>query len=221
MIYDNIVPGIFIKRLNRFIAEVEIEGEINLVHVKNTGRCAELFIAGTQVYLQKSDNPARKTKYSLITIEKGDRLINIDSQIPNKVFFEANPIEADLLLPEKTYKDSRFDFYLEKDGQKGFAEVKGVTLEVDNIAYFPDAPTLRGVKHINGLIDAKENGMLAYLIFIIQMENIKIFRPNRKTHLEFAIALEKAKQAGVEILAYECEIGKQSISLYKNVEIDV
>lgn len=209
MKYDNITKGTFLSRPNRFIAQVEIDGAEHTCHVKNTGRCKELLVKGAQVILQKSDNPDRKTRYDLISVYKGGRLVNMDSQAPNKIFGEYIPKmfkNVTLVRPETFYGSSRFDFYIEADGRKIFVEVKGVTLEADNEAMFPDAPTDRGVKHINELCKAVEEGYDAYVVFIIQMKGIKSFSPNDATHPQFGEALRKAKKAGVNIIALDCEV---------------
>ena len=199
MIYDNIVKGKFISRPNRFIANVEIMGKKEVVHVKNTGRCKELLTAGATVFCEKSNNPNRKTQYDLISVYKGERLINMDSQAPNKVFYEylqSGKCYKDLtyIKGEYTYGDSRIDFYCESEKEKFLIEVKGVTLENDGVVMFPDAPTLRGIKHIDELIKAKENGYRTAVAFVIQMDNIKYFTPNKATHKDFADALKRRKK---------------------------
>ena len=224
MIYENIQRGIFQSRPNRFIAHVVVNGKTEICHVKNTGRCKELLISGVIVYVQSNDNPNRKTKFSLIAVQKGDRLINMDSQIPNKVVLEwilQGNLFNDIIKikPESTYKNSRFDLYVETETQKAFVEVKGVTLEKDAIAMFPDAPTLRGLKHVTELIDAKKNGYDCYIIFVIQMDKIKHLSPNYTTHREFGRALELAQLSGVNILAYECDISPGSIAITKSVPV--
>ena len=209
MKYHHIVKGKFIERPNRFIAYVNVEGEKEnpqKVHVKNTGRCRELLIPGADVYLEKSDNPNRKTKYDLVKVMKGSRLVNMDSQAPNKVVGEwlrEKQLYKDttLVVSEKTYGNSRFDFYVEGDGKKAWIEVKGVTLERDGAALFPDAPSERAVKHVEHLIKAREEGYEAYIILVIQMRYVKYFTPNRETHPQFAEVLEKAEKAGVQILS--------------------
>ena len=208
MIYNSIVKGRFISRPNRFIAYAEIDGKEEICHVKNTGRCRELLIPEADIILEISDNPNRKTKFDLISVYKNGRLINIDSQAPNKIAAELLPkLFPDYIIkPEQKYKNSRFDFYLESANKRAFAEVKGVTLENENIVMFPDAPTERGVKHINELIQAAENGFDAYILFIIQMNQVKYLIPNYETHREFGEALHLAKQKGVKILAYDCFI---------------
>ena len=224
MKYENIIKARFISRPNRFIAEVEIDGNIEIAHVKNTGRCKELLMEGTTVYVQKSDNPARKTKYDLITVVKNGMLINMDSQAPNKVFGEwvsqGNfAADVDLIKPECKYGKSRFDFYIEAGGRKIFAEIKGVTLEEEGIVMFPDAPTERGVKHIKELCECVKNGYEGYIFFIIQMEQCKYFTPNKATHIEFAEALKKASECGVNINAMNCNVTKDELIILKEVEI--
>lgn len=220
MKYQKIIEGIFLSRPNRFVAKVKIGETEETVHVKNTGRCKELLITGCKVYLAESDNKLRKTRYDLIAVEKQrDKkeplLINMDSQAPNIAaeewliggFFPENA----KLRREVKYSDSRFDFYIETESEKAFLEVKGVTLEKDGTALFPDAPTIRGVKHINELIKAKENGFSAYILFIIQMNGIYTFTPNTETHPEFSAALKNAAEKGVEILAYNCTVSPDSM----------
>ncbi len=221
MKYTNIVKGTFLSRPNRFIAKVIIDGTEHTVHVKNTGRCKELLVPGATVYLQYSDNPARKTAYDLIAVQKCERLINMDSQAPNIAFREwarANYPGA-VIRRETTYKDSRFDCYIEHNGTGIFTEVKGVTLEENGYARFPDAPTERGIKHINGLIDATENGYKAQIFFVIQMEDVHTFSPNYDTQPRFGQALKNARDAGVDILAYSCKITPDSMVIYKPVKI--
>ena len=229
MIYENIVEAIFIERPNRFIAHCIVNGKEEVVHVKNTGKCRALLIPGCKVYLQEHDNPKRKTKFSLISVIKGNRLINMDSQAPNKVAYEAlinNKIDlpglkGDIkyIKPEKTYGDSRFDIYIETDTEKAFLEVKGVTLEEDGIVLFPDAKTERGVKHINELIKAIDDGYLSYILFVIQMDNVKYFTPNIKMHKEFGQALKNAQSKGVNILAYDCDVTLNSLDIKNKVDI--
>lgn len=225
MKYDNIVEGFFIKRINRFIAEVEINGEVEQVHVKNTGRCKELFLKGRKVFLQESDKTERKTKYSLISILKGEKLINIDSQVPNAVVYESLLLN---LLPEfcqleevkreKTYKNSRFDiYYKKKDGKEGFIEIKGVTLEDEGMCMFPDAPTERGRKHIYEMIDAVKNGYEGTIFFLIQLEDAWGFKPNDITDEKFALALNEAKNNGVNIIIYTSKVTKDTITISKNI----
>ena len=225
MKYKKIVKATFIDRSNRFIANVVVEGKEEKVHVKNTGRCKELLVKGATVYLEDfSENLLnRKFRYSLVAVEKGNMLINMDSYAPNVVIREALfdkslklPDMDDLcfIKPEATYGESRLDFYVEdKLKNKGFVEVKGVTLEEDGVVSFPDAPTLRGVRHINELLKIKEEGYNAYVIFVVQMENAKFFTPNYKCHKEFGEALKKAQEKGVTILVYSCNVTKDSLTL--------
>lgn len=224
MIYNNILPAVFISRTNRFIAEIEVEGKREISHVKNTGRCKELLIEGAKIYVQRSNNPARKTKYDLISVYKGQELINMDSQAPNKIFGEwvsdGNFIKnISLIKPECKYKNSRFDFYMENDGRKIFAEIKGVTLEENGIVMFPDAPTERGVKHLKELCECIEDGYEAYVFFIVQMQHCDFFTPNRKTHPEFADALIEAKEKGVNIKAVNCIVKPDELEIDRSVEI--
>lgn len=218
MQYGKILPARFLSRPNRFVARVEAEGEELVCHVKNTGRCRELLVPGATVWLEESPNPSRKTKFDLVAVEKGDRLINMDAQAPNKVFGEwaaAGGFREGLTLlrPETTYGSSRFDFYWESSKSRGFVEVKGVTLEEDGVVRFPDAPTLRGVKHLDELVKAREAGYEAAVCFVIQMENVRWFAPNDVTHPEFGQALRKAAAAGVEILAMDCAVTPQSLTM--------
>ena len=225
MKYNNIVEGRFIERPNRFIAKVEIGGVTETVHVKNTGRCRELLVKGTTVYLEKSNNPERKTGYDLIAVLKnGKTLINMDSQIPNAVTEEwlrkGNLFSKDAVIRrEVTHNKSRFDFYIEEGDRKIFLEVKGCTLETESIARFPDAPTERGVKHINELIDCTNLGFEAYILFVIQMKGIKHFEPNDVTHKAFGDALRNAENKGVRILAYDCIVTPDSIKIDKEVKV--
>lgn len=225
MEYNNIRTGIFLARPNRFIAHVELDGEIVICHVKNTGRCRELLVPGATVYLQEFDSTTRKTKFDLIAVEKaGFGLINMDAQAPNKVFGEWATSGGfipglTLLRPEKTWGNSRFDFYFETEVTKGFVEVKGVTLEEDGIVRFPDAPTERGVKHIEELMACRSAGFQAYLCFVIQMDGVKCFSPNDRTHPAFGDALRRAAKAGVQLLAYDCLVTPDSLIMGKRVEI--
>ncbi len=224
MKYGNIAEGIFIERPNRFIAHVEINGEIAVCHVKNTGRCKEILVKGARVILEISPNPNRKTKYDLIAVYKGEELINIDSVAPNRLFGEW-AVEsgyfgnAELIKPEKTYKSSRFDYYIESGCRRIFVEVKGVTLENDGVLSFPDAPTERGVKHINELIDAKNNGFEAYIFFVVQMKHCKYFTPNVQRHPQFAVALKNAYDMGVQIKCVNCHVFEDEISVDDFVEV--
>ena len=224
MQYHRINQGTFLSRPNRFIAHVELEGEMVVCHVKNTGRCRELLVPGATVYLEESRNPSRKTKYDLVAVEKGERLINMDSQAPNKVFGEwarAGGFRPDLkkLQAETTYSNSRFDFYWESSEKRGFVEVKGVTLEEDGVVRFPDAPTQRGVKHLEELMAAKEAGYEACVCFVIQMEDVACFQPNDRTHPEFGAALRRAAQAGVEVLAVDCRVERDRLEIGNPVEV--
>ena len=224
MKYDNVVKGKFIERPNRFIAHVEIDGNIEVCHVKNTGRCKELLIPGAEVYLQKSNNPDRKTKFDLISVIKGDKLINIDSQAPNKVFYEWVKNsgffpEIKVFKPECKYKNSRFDCYIEYEDKKAFIEVKGVTLEDCGVLMFPDAPTERGVKHISELCDALKDGYEAYVFFIIQMRDALYFTPNKITHPEFAKILKNANNAGVHILSLCCNVSPVELEISEFVKV--
>lgn len=226
MKYNHIIQGIFIKRINRFVAHVWINGIEEVVHVKNTGRCKELFIAGTTVILEQTQNPERKTRFSIIAIYKGNRLINIDSQVPNHVVFEALQIgriteiaDIDMVKKEVTYGNSRFDLYFEAHGCRGFIEVKGVTLEEDGLVMFPDAPTVRGTKHVHEMINAVENGYKGYIFFLIQMKGVKSFSPNSKTDPTFAAALQLAAQKGVILLAYDSLVREDEIVIGDRLEI--
>lgn len=224
MRYERIETGRFLERPNRFIAYVEISGKKETVHVKNTGRCAELLIPGATVYVQKSDNPERKTQWDLIAVEKGERMVNMDSQIPNKVVEEwirsGNLFPgATLVKPETTYGNSRFDLYIEVGERKIFMEIKGVTLEDNGVVRFPDAPTERGVKHVEELALAVKDGYEAYLFFVVQMKDVKYFAPNMKTHAAFGEAMRKAREEGVNVLAYECQVEKDSIEITKEVPV--
>ena len=214
MTYPNIRPGIFIKRPNRFIAHVEVEGVEEVCHVKNTGRCRELLVPGAKVWLVESDNPARKTRFDLVAVEKarGEQglLINMDSQAPNHIFrewAEAGNFRPELkkLRGETTFGNSRFDFYWEDSEKRGFVEIKGVTLEHDGVVRFPDAPTERGVKHLEELMTAKTAGYEAAVCFIVQMEGMKHLEPNDLTHPAFGEVLRRCAAAGVEVFALECE----------------
>ena len=215
MRYREIVEGIFIDRPNRFVAHVDIEGVVNTVHVKNTGRCKELLIPKTPVRLEVSDNPNRKTLYDLVAVyKKNFGWINMDSQAPNKVVKEwLETKDYDYIKPEYKYGDSRIDFYMRKGNQEYLMEVKGCTLEIDGIGYFPDAPTTRGIKHLRELIKAKRAGYECAIAFVIQMEGIKEVRPNIDTHPEFGVALQEAKEAGVKILYLTCKVGRDTLEI--------
>ncbi len=226
MNYSHIKAGTFQSRPNRFIALVEVEGTVEICHVKNTGRCKELLIPGVTVYLEESENSGRKTKYDLIAVKKGERLINIDSQAPNRATAEwlagGGLIPADeitLLRPECRYGNSRFDFYLETKNRKLFLEVKGVTLEENGAVFFPDAPTERGVKHLTELSACVEAGYEAAVLFLIQMKDVSGFSPNDRTHPAFGEALRNARDHGVMILAYDCSVTPDSMELCSRVPI--
>jgi len=208
MKYNRIIRGIFHSRPNRFIANVFIDGELTTVHVKNTGRCKELLLPGVEVILEVSDNPGRKTKYDLIAVYKKELgLVNIDSQLCNKVAGEWLAKQGyDYIKPEYTYGSSRVDFYMEKNGERFLMEVKGCTLEIEGIGYFPDAPTERGVKHLKELTTAVECGFRCCVAFVIPMEGVTEVRANVVTHKAFGDALEKAKQAGVNVLFLPCRV---------------
>ena len=223
MQYGNMIQGTFVSRPNRFVARVLVDGEEVVCHVKNTGRCRELLIPGTRVWLKREENPARKTPYSLITVEKEGRLVNLDSQAPNKAAFEwvARTMKPELLLREKTYGNSRFDLYFEYNGKRCFMEVKGVTLEENGVALFPDAPTGRGVKHIYELADSVKSGYEAYLLFVIQMKGVHEFRPNDRTQPEFGEALRMARAAGVKILAVDCAVTEHSMEIDEKIAIEL
>lgn len=223
MVYGNMVPGIFLARPNRFIAHIEIDGKTEVCHVKNTGRCKELLPAGAKVWCQLSQNPARKTKYDLITVEKGNRLINMDSQAPNaaaKEWLASGGLgQVENLRPETKQGDSRFDFSFTKDGRKCFLEVKGVTLETDGICAFPDAPTERGAKHLRELARLAKEGYGAYVLFVIQMADVKYLHPNDTTDRAFGQALRDAHAAGVQVLAMDCTVTENEMTICKPVEI--
>lgn len=222
MTYDRICEGVFCARPNRFIAIVEIEGVPTECHVKNTGRCRELLVNGTKVYLQKSDNPSRKTQYDLIAVKKGERLINMDSQAPNLAVKEFLPKlfgDTALIRAETVFGSSRFDFYVETADRKIFVEVKGVTLEEEGIARFPDAPTERGIKHLQELCTCVKQGYEAYVLFVIQMKNVRYFTPNDVTHPVFGEALREAQRQGVKILARDCVVTASSMRIADEVEV--
>ena len=217
MKYSNMVEGRFLARPNRFIAHVEIGGKTEICHVKNTGRCRELLPPGARVWCQKSDNPNRKTAFDLISVEKGERIINMDSQAPNKAAMEwlagggLGSIEN--LRAETTHGDSRYDFSFVQDGRPCFLEVKGVTLETDGVCAFPDAPTERGVKHIRGLIEAVREGCGGFILFVIQMADVKYLRPNDETDPAFGKALREAAEAGVTVLAMDCGVTPDTMEI--------
>ena len=217
MQYSSMVTGRFLRRPNRFIAHVEIDGREEIVHVKNTGRCRELLPPGAEVWCQRSNNPNRKTKYDLITVRKGDRLINMDSQAPNIAAGEwlrsGGLGNIENLRPEVFHKDSRFDFSFTKDGKTCFLEVKGVTLENDGVCAFPDAPTQRGTRHLRGLTEAAKEGYGAYVLFVIQMADVKYLHPNDATDPEFGAALREAAQNGVQVLAMDCAVSETTMDI--------
>ena len=217
MTYDNMTPGVFLSRPNRFIAHLEIDGAVEICHVKNTGRCRELLVPGCTVYCQRSDNPNRKTKYDLIAVQKGERLINMDSQAPNKAAGEwlasGGLGEISELRAEVKHGDSRYDFSFVKDGRQCFLEVKGCTLEEDGVCAFPDAPTERGAKHIRGLTKAAGEGYGAYILFVIQMSDVKYIRPHDETDPEFGKALREAAQNGVTVLAMDCAVTPDTMQI--------
>ena len=229
MKYENCYKGVFLSRPNRFIAIVEIDGEEQRVHVKNTGRCRELMQPGNTVYLEKSNNPTRKTAYDLIAVEKqvpgGTRLVNMDSMAPNLAAKEwlANGglgyIQS--LRAETTIGDSRFDFVGEQDGRRVVVEVKGCTLEEDGVARFPDAPTQRGVKHVRGLTELARAGDRCIILIVIQMKGVHVFRPNWQTHPEFGEALIEAKEAGAEIVAVDCIVRPGLVEIDGQIPVDL
>ena len=223
MHYHNMIPGIFLDRPNRFVAHVEIAGQIETVHVKNTGRCRELLPQGARVWCQKSTNPDRKTKYDLICVQKGKRLINMDSQAPNAAVGEwlrsggfGNVTDV---CPEVKFCNSRFDFAFVKEGKQCFMEVKGVTLETEGVCAFPDAPTLRGAKHLRELTEAAKAGYGAYVLFVIQMSDVKFLHPNDATDPQFGEALRQAANGGVQVLAMDCAVTENSMVLRQPVPV--
>ena len=225
MQYQQVRKGRFLARPNRFIAQVELDGRTETVHVKNTGRCRELLVPGATVYVEGSDNPKRKTKYDLIAVEKGSLLINMDAQAPNHLFAEwakAGKFRENLTLlrPETTWGNSRFDFYWEDSlGTRGFVEVKGVTLEEEGLALFPDAPTERGVKHLRELAECRAAGYEAAVCFVVQMAGMKGFSPNERTHPAFGAALREARDAGVEILVEGCTVTPEQVEISHTVPL--
>lgn len=224
MKYERIKKARFLRRVNRFVAEIELNGSVQQCHVKNTGRCTELFVPDASVYVQEMDVEGRKTKYDLIAVKKGTELVNVDSQAANKVFAEwlnsgGFGKKPELLRPEVTYGRSRFDFYVETGGKAGFFEVKGVTLERNGVALFPDAPTERGIKHINELVDAVNEGYQAGIVFIIQMASATQLCPNNETHPAFGQALRNAQRAGVAVRAFRCNVSEQSLTVEAEVPV--
>lgn len=225
MRYENMVSGIFLSRPNRFIAYVEIAGQVEVCHVKNTGRCRELLPEGARVWCQQFDNPNRKTKFDLITVQKGQRWINMDSQAPNvaaKEWLLAGGLgEISELKGEYTHGDSRFDFSFMKDGRRCFLEVKGVTLEHDGVCAFPDAPTERGTKHLRGLTRLAQEGYGAYVLFVIQMADVVYLHPNDATDPNFGKALREAGKAGVQVLAVDCLVTENTMQIRQFVEVQL
>ena len=221
MKYENIIGGSFIERLNRFAARVEINGREETVHVKNTGRCRELLLPGAEVYLTEPGSPGRKTRYDLVAVRKNNGILfNIDSQAPNRVVREWLDRQGfDLVKPEYTYGNSRIDFLMEKGAQKYLMEVKGCTLEIGGVGYFPDAPTERGVKHLHELMRAAGEGYKAFAAFVIQMDGVTRVLPNTKTHPAFGQALAKAQAAGVKVLMLPCHVEADSLVILSGHEI--
>lgn len=223
ILYQKVVKGRFLERPNRFIAYVEIADTTETCHVKNTGRCKELLQNGAMVYCAAGENPKRKTKFDLIAVKKGEKLINMDSQAPNRcaaAWLERGGLGTlENLRAEQVWGDSRFDFAFQKDGTPCFLEVKGVTLEENGVVRFPDAPTARGTKHLCGLMEAAAQGYGAYVLFVIQMEHISHFEPNRATDPAFAAALEAAAAKGVTILAVECAVTPDSMEIHNFVPV--
>ena len=223
MKYENMTMGTFMARPNRFIAHVEINGATEICHVKNTGRCRELLPQGAQVWCRHDDRPQRKSKYDLITVKKGKRLINMDSQAPNaaaKEWLVSGGLgEVTDLKAETVHGDSRFDFSFTLDGRRCFLEVKGVTLENDGVCAFPDAPTQRGAKHLRGLTQAAQEGFGAYVLFVIQMRDVKWLHPNDATDPDFGAALREAAANGVHVLAVDCEVTENSMTIRQGVEV--
>lgn len=224
MRYENVVKGRFLSRPNRFIANVEIEGREEVCHVKNTGRCRELLVPNAVVYLEKTDNPARKTGFDLIAVEKGRLLINMDSAAPNKAageYLRKLFGENAFIKPEKLYGQSRIDFYIENGEDKWLIEVKGVTLEDNGTAMFPDAPTERGVKHLKELTAAVKEGYKCMALFVVQMKGVRVFMPNNSTHPEFGQALRAARKAGVEVKAVDCLVSADSMVIDKEITVKI
>ena len=226
MKYRKIVEAKFIERHNRFVASVEKDGKTVQCHVKNTGRCKELLIPGAKAFLEEGDNPLRKYLYSLIAVEKGERLVNIDSSAPNKAALEWLQKgeyfkNITYIKPECTYGKSRFDFYFEYDGKKAFMEVKGVTLENEGVVSFPDAPTERGRKHVNELAKSMEEGFEAYILFVVQMKGVSCFTPNVSHDPEFSHALKIAYDKGVRVLCFDCEVTEDSMELRDEVSVKI
>lgn len=228
MKYGKMIEARFLRRVNRFTAFVELNGQEEMVHVKNTGRCRELLLEGARVFLEEADKEGRKTKYSLIAVYKGDMLVNMDSQAPNQMAAEALAEgkieeigEVDFLKREVKYENSRFDIFYQKGDKKGFVEVKGVTLEENGIAKFPDAPTERGAKHLRELVKAKEEGYEAAVLFVIQMKGVREFRPNEERDGNFTAALREAAAAGVQILAYDCRVEVGKVKMKNKIPVNL
>ena len=225
MTYENMIPGVFLARPNRFVAHVRIDGETEICHVKNTGRCRELLVPGCTVWCQRSSNPNRKTKFDLIAVQKGQRLINMDSQAPNaaaKEWLAAGGLgNLENLRAETVQGDSRFDFSFFKDGKPCFLEVKGCTLENDGVCAFPDAPTERGAKHLRGLTELARSGFGAYVLFVIQMSDVKSIHPNDATDPAFGTALREAAANGVQVLAVDCTITPESMTIGDFVPVEL
>lgn len=221
MKYENIVKGKFLSRPNRFIAYAEIDGRTEKCHVKNTGRCRELLLPDCEIWLDRAKNPERKTRFDLVAVRKGERLINMDSYAPNLAAAEFLPklFPGAEIKPEFTHGDSRFDFYIKDKDKEIFLEVKGVTLEDNGVVMFPDAPTERGVKHLCGLIRCAEEGYGAYVLFVVQMNGVKYFTPNDGTHPLFGETLRLAAKRGVHILAYDCRVAPEKMEINEPVEV--
>lgn len=224
MRYENMKRAVFLDRPNRFIANIMLNGRREVCHVKNTGRCKELLLPGAGIMVQETDKPDRKTKYDLISVWKGSRLINMDAAAPNKVFMEwlqSGRLFGDITLikPESSFSASRFDFYVEAEGKRSFIEVKGVTLEEEGIVRFPDAPTERGVKHLKELISCVKAGYEAYAVFVVQMKGVRYFEPNDSTHPAFGEALREAAKNGVRVIALDCQVTEDSIEISDFVEV--
>lgn len=223
MHYENMLQGRFLRRPNRFIAIVELEGREEICHVKNTGRCRELLVPGCTVWCQRAHSTKRKTSFDLIAVEKGKRLINMDSQAPNLATAEwlksGGLGNCQNIRPEQKFGSSRFDFYLEREGKPMYLEVKGVTLENGGVCRFPDAPTQRGARHIRELMEAKRQGFAAGILFVIQMSGVKYIEPNDETDPEFGEALREASAHGVEILAMDCSVTPEHMEIAAPVEV--
>lgn len=222
MRYGEILPAVFLSRPNRFIAHVLVEGEKVVCHVKNTGRCRELLRPEARVWLEKGTNPKRKTAYDLVTVEKGERLVNMDAQAPNKIFGEwALRLEAGIrsVRPEVAFEDSRLDFLLETEQGRHYVEVKGVTLEEGGHVFFPDAPTERGVRHLHTLMRAVEQGHRATVFFVVQMADVLDFSPNDSTDPAFGQALRQAAAAGVQVLAFTCQVAPEEVTMDRQIPV--